>query len=585
MKSIRSKILTAMIWITLLASAAVTVIFYRQSAGVIEENYLKTLQQRNAQMIDVMDQTMKNIHDITIYASCDQELKNGIQQYENRQNSEYLDLLAERLKEFCGREAGISSMYLLMKNEKVLVTSEEYPVYKKELQNSDIRNIETFFEEEKSPGILQDLVSYKELQLSFVEEIRSEKEEVLGYILSNVGERELYYQYIDEIYEDTMQEVVLLDDEGRVLTSSEKYETGAVYWNLERYQKRIGGAENFGTDGSNLYSYCKAPFSGFGLFVVTERNAVLHTLQETGKYFVCVLLIVMAAAVFAALYLSGLIYRPLKKLTGAMSKVSEGNLDFRAEVGSNDEIGLLAEDFNEMLDRIEDLIQRLIIEEDRKKDVELEALQYQITPHFMYNTLNSIKYAALIKGETETGKLIGDFVELLQAAISKKGTFITVAEEIHILEKYIHLQEFRYGGQFHVRYEISMETEGYQVPRLLLQPLVENSLLHGMDLKEKEGCLKIKTELVEGRLYLKVTDNGRGMTEEQIRKLLSEKSRKTTGFTAIGIPNIQERLHLYYGEDAGIYYESSEQETTAVIFLPAQKGDKNNETDQNNHCR
>lgn len=100
MKSIRSKILTAMILITLLASTAVTVIFYRQSAGVIEENYLKTLQQRSAQMIDVMDQTMKNIQDITIYASCDQELKNEIQQYRNRQNSEHLDQMAERLKEF-----------------------------------------------------------------------------------------------------------------------------------------------------------------------------------------------------------------------------------------------------------------------------------------------------------------------------------------------------------------------------------------------------------------------------------------------------------------------------------------------------
>lgn len=231
MKSIRSKILTAMILITLLASTAVTVIFYRQSAGVIEENYLKTLQQRSAQMIDVMDQTMKNIQDITIYASCDQELKNEIQQYRNRQNSEHLDQMAERLKEFCGRESGISSMYLLMKNEKVLVTSEEYPVYRKEIQSSDIKDIKTFYEDEKSPGILQDLVSDKELQISFVEEIRSEKE-VLGYILSNVGERELYYQYIDGIYEDTMQEAVLLDNEGRVLTSSEPYETGAPYWNL-----------------------------------------------------------------------------------------------------------------------------------------------------------------------------------------------------------------------------------------------------------------------------------------------------------------------------------------------------------------
>ena len=106
-----------------------------------------------------------------------------------------------------------------------------------------------------------------------------------------------------------------------------------------------------------------------------------------------------------------------------------------------------------------------------KKDAELEALQYQITPHFMYNTLNSIKYAALIKGEKELGGLIGDFVELLQASINKKGTFISVADELHILKNYIHLQEFRYQGGFDVEYDISQEAYGCYIPRLILQPL------------------------------------------------------------------------------------------------------------------
>ena len=99
----------------------------------------------------------------------------------------------------------------------------------------------------------------------------------------------------------------------------------------------------------------------------------------------------------------------------------------------------------------------MIEEEQQKKDAELEALQYQITPHFMYNTLNSIKFAAFLKGEKELAGLIGDFVELLQASINKKGSFLSVADEIHILKNYIHLQDFRYQGSFQVKYEISEE--------------------------------------------------------------------------------------------------------------------------------
>ena len=149
----------------------------------------------------------------------------------------------------------------------------------------------------------------------------------------------------------------------------------------------------------------------------------------------------LLVAVVLAGEVTKMIYRPIKKLTDTVEKVSEGDLSLRAEVETEDEIGTLCQEFNIMLDDIQDLIGRVIEEERQKKDAELEALQYQITPHFMYNTLNSIKYAALIKGEKELGGLIGDFVELLQASINKKGTFITVADELHILKNYMVYKE------------------------------------------------------------------------------------------------------------------------------------------------
>ena len=259
----------------------------------------------------------------------------------------------------------------------------------------------------------------------------------------------------------------------------------------------------------------------------------------------------------------------LRSMTGTIEKVGEGDLSLRTEVTTADEIGTLGKEFNHMLDYIEDLIAQVIEEEQQKKDAELEALQYQITPHFMYNTLNSIKFAAFLKGEKELAGLIGDFVELLQASINKKGSFLSVADEIHILKNYIHLQDFRYQGSFQVEYEISEEAYRCYIPRLILQPLVENALLHGIDIKRQTGKIWISGKVKEGELILIVKDNGRGMTEVQIRDLLGSREKKTKGLSAVGVPNVKERLELYYGEKGGMKYDSSSNGTIVTVFLPA----------------
>ena len=146
-----------------------------------------------------------------------------------------------------------------------------------------------------------------------------------------------------------------------------------------------------------------------------------------------------------------------------------------------------------------------------------------------------------------------------------------MADELHILKNYIHLQEFRYQGSFDVEYDIAKEACGCYIPRLILQPLVENAILHGIDMKGGNGRLIIRGRVEGTRLTLSVIDNGRGMTKEQIETLLSSKAKKTNGLSAIGVPNVRERLELYYEAEGGIIYESSENGTTATIFLPADR--------------
>ena len=139
------------------------------------------------------------------------------------------------------------------------------------------------------------------------------------------------------------------------------------------------------------------------------------------------------------------------------------------------------------------------------------------------------------------------------------------------MKKYIHLQEVRYQGGFDEEYDISQEAYGCYIPRLILQPLVENSILHGIDMKGGNGRLVIRGRVDGTRLTLSVIDNGRGMSREQIQALLSSKAKKTNGLSAIGVPNVRERLELYYEEEGGIIYESSESGTIASIFLPVNR--------------
>lgn len=566
MRSIRSKVFAAILLTTLTTVLAVTLFSYHRSARTIEEGYAASLAQETARTAETIDQMFLEAYHTHIHAACDPDLREELLAYLAEGDEHRLEACAEILRTFCGQNASISSLYLLIPEEGVLVTSEDYPVYKKGVPETDMTPAAALAETAGGPVILRDAAHHASNVVSFVEAVEDESGTAKGYLLSNIKERTLYYDYIAKLDGGAIQEAVLLDRDGRIMTSLGQTDASAR-------EAWLAGSEAAGTDGEHLYSFQKAAFSQCGLLLIAERSAVLDDLRQARRDYVVMLAAFLLLSLFPATYLTGVIYRPLGKLTDAIREVSAGDLETRIEITSGDETELLAGEFNQMLGKLEELIQQLLEEEQRKKDAELEALQYQITPHFMYNTLNAIKCSALLKGERELGAVIEDFIELLQACVNKKGTFLTVAEDIHILERYIRLQEFRYDGQFSIQYEIAPEAGECLVPRLVLQPLVENALLHGLDMKTKDGKLVIRAATADGMLFLSVQDNGRGMTREQIDRLLHSEARKTRGLTAVGVPNVRDRLKLYYGDRAGLRYESGETGTTAVVYLPASAED------------
>ena len=576
MRSIRSKVLVSILLIAVITASGITVIFYVKSAATIEENYIASNQQQNRQIIESLDQAMQEVYHVLVEASCDEAIKAKIKEYTTEKEDKTLAEMVGLLQSYNERDTAISSFHLIIPDEQVLVTSEAYPKYKKVIERRSIQALIKETENQAGPLLLNNLISGRRPHLAFVEPINDNG--TVGYLCANIEERYLYYNYISEMRNDTIKEVMLLDQKNEVITTGDDRQGEALTKTVKvmegKFKDSGAGSQDVSIDEETIYFYSRAPFSRCALYLSVDRETVLGDLTELRLYYAGILVISLIVASILASYLARLIYRPVQNLTSTVKHVSEGELSTRAQVISRDEMGDLATEFNQMLNQIELLIKELIEKERLKKDAELEALQYQVTPHFMYNTLNSIKYAALIKGERELADLIESFVELLQASISKKGAFLTVSEEVHILQNYVRLQEFRSNTTIKTVYNIEPAASNCLIPRLILQPIVENAILHGIDIKKGNGLILISAVVSGERLEIEIKDNGRGMSKEQIRTLLNSKVKKTKGFTAVGIPNVRDRLELYYGEKSQLRYVSDDRGTTVIIYLPAAYDEK-----------
>lgn len=575
MKSIRSKIMAAILAVTFLSAVAMAVVFYVRSSDMIEDNYITVLQQRVRLLTDTLDEMFREIWYTGVSAACDDDIVDCAETYIGDGDSSELEKMAEMLRVYKDRHSLITSMYLVIPEYCQVVSTLDYPVTRGDLERKSIEEIAALAENGTGLSVTEDILHLGQDILTYIETVENEAGEVLGYICTNIEMSRLFYEYFDGMLDTELLDLVLVAD-GQIAVSGSEFRSGKPQNTFDDIRAWTGEYDVMGADEGGIYICCEGAFSGCGVFAQAEKALIMGNVLQSRFYALGVTVFVLLMAAFLTFFLGETIYRPIRKITTAIRAVSAGELDTRVRVNSKDEIGLLADEFNRMTGQVQELICRVVREESAKKDAELEALQYQITPHFMYNTLNAIRCSALINGDDETACVIGDFAELLQICIRKKGAFLTVEEEIHILKKYISLQEFRRGEKIEKFFEISDEASMCLVPRLILQPLVENALLHGLDMKQKQGRLVVRASVTGGTLRLEVEDNGRGMSKGKIEELLGRQAgrpKKTRGMMAIGIPNIRERLALYYKEKAELHYESGGAGTTAIICLPAEKED------------
>ncbi|GAK40560.1 sensor histidine kinase [Paenibacillus urinalis] len=293
------------------------------------------------------------------------------------------------------------------------------------------------------------------------------------------------------------------------------------------------------------------------------------------KFTVWIILCALLFAIGMGYFVTLKIGNPLVKLSRLMRKGEEGNLSVRSpDVGSN-EIGQLGKSFNKMIEQIDILIQQIAREEREKKLAEIRALRYQINPHFLYNTLNSIRWLARLNRTTEVDHTITTLVQLLEGSLARDGVFIRLGEELDLLTKYMIIQNYRYDYEIQLDISCPDELREIPLPRMLLQPIVENAIFHGIAPKDSGGRIEIKVALNEKDLTILIRDDGVGMSSDRLEELLNrDRERFNQGMMNIGVRHVHQTIQLYYGDNYGVQMRSGIGAGTEVkITLSSQGGD------------
>jgi len=269
-------------------------------------------------------------------------------------------------------------------------------------------------------------------------------------------------------------------------------------------------------------------------------------------------------------YFLGQIITPLHTVVEGMKEMEEGNLTVHVEPAGQSEIRTMIHSFNRMVRELKASIEENEQVQQKKHQAEVRALQSQINPHFLVNTLNSIRFMAQVSKFDGIRKMAEALIKILSCSFRESISFYTVREELDVLDSYIYLMKIRYSDGFEVVYDIDETCLDCKVPRLILQPIVENSIVHGLAEKEDDiGHLTVRLKASGDSLIFTVEDDGRGMTEEEIRQLLTPRERAEGDNTSIGVENVLSRLKLNFGSRYGIRMESQPgQYTKTILTIP-----------------
>lgn len=269
-------------------------------------------------------------------------------------------------------------------------------------------------------------------------------------------------------------------------------------------------------------------------------------------------------------FISDKISNPIKRLDGSVREIESGNLDVEIVPSGSYEVEHLGKSIKNMLGRIKVLMSDLVDEHNAKRKSEFDTLQSQINPHFLYNTLDIIVWMIENENSDKAVNIVTALAKFFRISLSKGKNIITVKDEVEHVRNYLMIQNMRFKNRFEYSIDVDEEVLSYSSLKLMLQPLVENAIYHGMEFMDGDGEIDVKVFKEDDSLYFTITDNGLGMSEDMVETLLSKDFVPSKKGSGIGVKNVNERIKLYFGSEYGLKVESEPDEGTKItIHLPA----------------
>jgi Predicted signal transduction protein with a C-terminal ATPase domain len=393
---------------------------------------------------------------------------------------------------------------------------------------------------------------------------------VTGILLITISIDEIRNLLLKDHLPFNNQIVSIYDNTGNlILTTSDESESFIPSYDQLYNAISIPNIQYVHNNIEYIISYNTIPSTNWILVNSIPKSNAYHI--DSLYIFSFIINITFFLILFTVLYLFFIkrIFNPLKFLIRNMESNVEINLNYKVSYAKNDEIGILVKSYNEMKSRISDLININYKSQIEHKELELRQLQNQINPHFIYNTLESIRMMAEINDDIETSTMSEYFGSIIRYSMNRKINTVLLKEEISIIENYIYLQKIRFDQLFTIENLINQEVLNCEIIKMIIQPLIENSIYHGLSECSGNGKIIIQGEHINYNLILTISDNGIGIDDTKLKKLNDYINDKNNDFNGTALRNINKRLKLNYGSDYGLQiYSAIGKGTSMVLTIP-----------------
>jgi len=535
----QKKILTVCLCISLIPFTILGIFSYRQIRTLLFEREKTALKDTLTQESKSLHHKFKDVKEIVFYISWNETLKNAMNQTYDKKFDTYLlcrDIISPLFTTITYTDSNIDSIILytdvkISPRESMLqpLTDIQESSWYPEVSNS-YSPIWIFSPEEKILSVANRFYDIKnghtvivKIDLnydSFFSSLTTLFDDPYGILLTDANDSLVYQHQTDNMSEQTSDNFVL--EESTIAFNN---------WKLILYR----------------------PID----IVLAPANAILPV-------FFILLSICLCCVFLASYFLSHVLVHPLKKLEENMQEVKKGKFTVTMEYNSTDEIGELVHNFRNMVNQLNHLVNETLKAKIRHQSLEMRALQAQIKPHFLYNALSLINSRAILNNQTEIEQITQYLSTFYRTTLNKGKNIIPVKNELDNVYAYINIQLLMHSDSFEVLYHMTDELQSFKMINLLLQPLVENAIIHGIDRRhEPGGRLEIRGFLAENSIIFQIEDNGPGMDAEQLSKIL------TLDSTGYGVKNVNSRIQLFYGKEFELQYESCVGKgTTVTLTIP-----------------